>query len=238
MSGFQGISEKMQSIASDLANSQTPGYESVQTVVQAQSYQGSHAPAGAAAMAETLGPSAIPGRLDATQDPLNIAVTGNAWVQVQSPDGKALTRDGSLDISSSGLLTNASGYPVLDTNGMPISLPPLSKLEISSDGTISGILASSSSGDSQILGRIGLVQTPSGKMSPLGGELYLPPTNESLVPSQDGAVHQGYLNDSNVNPTEAMMEMINGSRSYQMQSEMLKSQSEASQDLNNLLAQG
>lgn len=238
MSGFQGISEKMQGVASDLANSQTPGYESVQTVIQAQPYRGSNAPAGADAMAKTLGPSALPGRLNATQDPLDIAVTGNAWVQVQSPDGTALTRNGSLDISSAGLLTNSSGYPVLDTNGMPISLPPLSKLEISNDGTISGILANNTSGSSQILGRIGLVQTPSGEMSSLGGQFYLPPKNEVLVQSQDGAVHQGYLNDSNVNPTEAMMEMINGSRSYQMQSEMLKSQSESSQDLNNLLAQG
>lgn len=238
MAGFQGISEKMQSIASDLANAQTPGYESVQTIIQAQTYQGEHAPAGADAMAETLGPSAIPGRLDATQDPLNVAVSGNAWLQVQSPEGTVLTRNGSLDISSTGLLTNSSGYPVLDTNGMPISLPPLSKLEIGSDGTISGILKSGGSGDAQILGRIGLVKTPSGKMSSLGGGLYLPPAGESLVPSQNGAVHQGYLNDSNVNPTEAMMEMINGSRSYQMQSEMLKSQSEESQSLNNLLAQG
>lgn len=238
MAGFQGISEKMQGIASDLANSQTPGYESMQTIIQAQPYQGRSAPAGADASAETSGPSIIPGRLDATQDPLNIAVSGNAWLQVQSPDGTALTRNGSLDIAASGLLTNASGYPVLDTKGMPISLPPLSKLEISNDGTISGILANSSSGDPQILAQIGLVKTPSSKMSPLGGELYLPAAGEALVPSQDGAVHQGYLNDSNVNPTDAMMEMINGSRSYQMQSEMLKSQSEASQDLNNLLAQG
>lgn len=238
MVGLQAITAKMQAIASNIANAQTTGYESVQSVTQAQFFQGSNAPVGADAMVQTLGPDATPGPLKETGDPLDVAVSGNAWLQVQTPNGVALTRDGSLSISAAGMLTNPSGYPVLDTNGTPISVPPLTKLEIGSDGTISGVLAGGGTQQARVLGRIGLVQTPTGQMTSLGESLYQPPSGEALAPSQNGTVHQGYLNGSNVDPTAAMMEMIDGSRSYQMQTDMLKNQSSASQDLNNLLAQG
>lgn len=239
MAGLQAVSAKMQAIASNIANAQTPGYEAVQAVTQAQLYQGSNAPVGADPMLETLNPDSTPGPLKETGDPLDVAVGGDAWLQVQTPDGGvALTRDGSLAISSAGLLTNSSGDPVLDTNGAPISVPPLSKLEIGNDGTVSGVLANGGTQDAKVLGRIGLVATPTGKISAIGNSLYQPPSGEALVPATGGSLHQGYLNGSNVNPTEAMMEMIDGSRSYEMQTEMLKNQSSASQDLNNLLAQG
>lgn len=238
MAGLQAITAKMQAIASNIANAQTPGYEAVQAVTQSQFYQGGNAPVGADAMLETLGPDASPGPLKETGDSLNVAVSGNAWLQVQTPSGVALTRDGSLAISSSGILTNSAGDPVLNASGTPISLPPLTKIEIGSDGTISGILTGGGTEQARVLGRIGLVATPKGKITAIGDSLYQPPDGEALAPATDGALHQGYLNGSNVNPTEAMMEMINSSRSYQMQTEMLKSQSSASQDLNNLLAQG
>ena len=51
-------------------------------------------------------------------------------------------------------------------------------------------------------------------------------------------MHQGYLNDSNADPTQSMIEMIDDSRSYQLQTDLLKSQSGASGDLNALVAQG
>lgn len=123
-------------------------------------------------------------------------------------------------------------------NGTPISLPPLTKLQIGEDGTISGIAAGSSGSDAKIYGRIGLVATPSGKLSALGGSLYQAPAGTNLSQSSTASLHQGYINDSNVDPTSAMMEMIDSSRSYQLQTDLMKTQSSASQDLNNILAQG
>lgn len=238
MAGLQAISEKMQAIASNIANAQTPGYEAVQAVTQAQFYQGSHAPIGADAAVETLGPNLTPGPLKQTGSPLNVGISGNAWLEVQTPDGIALTRNGSLSISSSGILTDSSGNPILSTGGTPISLPAMESLEIGKDGTISGIVSGSGTSQARVLARIGLVLAPAGALSSIGGSLYKPDSEAVLSPSTDGALHQGYLNGSNVNPTEAMMDMINSSRSYQMQTELMKSQSSASQDLNNLLAQG
>lgn len=238
MAGLQAISAQMQAVASNLANSQTPGYEAVQAVTEAQLYQGPNAPAGADATAITLGPDLKPGPLKQTGDPMNVGIGGDAWMQVQTSGGIALTRNGSLSISAGGLLTDSAGDPVLNSNGTPISLPSLSKLEIGSDGTISGVLASDTSGNARSFGQIALVSTPAGTLSSLGGSLYQAPSGTAFTPATNGSLHQGYLNDSNVDPTTAMMEMINSSRSYQLQTDLMKNQSSASQDLNNLLAQG
>ena len=136
------------------------------------------------------------------------------------------------------MLTDGAGNPILSASGTAISLPPLDKIQIGSDGTISGVVSGSGSQQAKIIAHIGLVSTPAGILSPIGGSLYKAATNAPLTPATDGAMHQGYLNDSNVNPTVAMMDMINSSRSYQLQTELIKNQSSASQDLNTLLAQG
>ena len=238
MAGLQAISAQMQVVASNIANAQTPGYEAVQAATDAQLYQGSNAPVGADAMMETLGLDLKPGPLKQTGDPMNVGIGGNAWLQVQTASGIALTRDGSLSISSSGILTDSAGDPILNTSGTPISLPSLAKLEIGSDGAISGVLSSDSSGKARSFGQISLVATPYGTLSSLGGSLYQPPANTAFTPASNGSLHQGYLNDSNVNTTMAMMQMIDSSRSYQLQTDLMKSQGSASQDLNTLLAQG
>jgi len=238
MAGLQAITAQMQAVAGNLANAQTPGYEAVQAVTDAQLYQGTNAPVGADAAVETLGPDLKPGPLKQTGDPLNLGIGGDAWMQVQTASGTALTRNGSLSISAAGILTDSAGDAILNTNGTPISLPALAKLQIGSDGTISGVLASDASGKPQNFGQISLVSTPSGTLAPLGGALYQAPSGAVFTPAADGSLHQGYLNDSTVDPTTAMMEMIDSSRSYQLQTDMMKSQSSASQDLNNLLAQG
>lgn len=238
MAGLQAITAKMQAVAGNLANAQTPGYAAVQALTEPDFYEGSNAPAGADAAALNAGPDLTQGAPSHTGDPMNVALSGDAWLQVQTADGTALTRDGSLSISSAGMLTDSSGNPILDTNGQPISLPTLAKLEIGSDGTISGVAASNPGGPSQQYGQIALTATPSGTLTALTGTLYAPPAGAALTPSTNGALQQGYLNGSNVDPTQSMIEMIDDSRSYQMQTDMMKNQGSSSQDLNALVAQG
>jgi flagellar basal-body rod protein FlgF len=238
MAGLQSITQRMQAVASNLANTQTPGYAAVQAMTQADFYEGSNAPAGADATALNAGPDLTQGAPNRTGDPMDVALSGDAWLQVQTADGNALTRNGSLAISSAGILTDAAGNPVISTSGQPISLPPLTKLEIGSDGTVSGVAAANPSGPSQQYGQIALVATPSGTLTALSGTLYAPPSGAALTPATGGALHQGFLNDSNVDPTQSMVEMIDDSRSYQLQTDMMKTQGTSSQDLNTLVAQG
>ncbi|MCB5945808.1 flagellar hook-basal body complex protein [Acidocella sp. KAb 2-4] len=238
MAGLQAITTRMQAMASNLANLQTPGYAAVQTMTEASLYQGTNAPAGGDATALTPGPDLTQGPLNHTGDPMNVALSGDSWLQAQTSNGTALTRNGTLQISVDGILTDSAGNPILSAGGQPISLPPLTKLEISTDGTVSGVPLSNPSGPAQSYGQIGLVSTPTGTLTPLSGSLYSPPAGIALTPSADGALHQGYLNDSNADPTQSMIEMIDSSRSYQLQTDLMKTQSTASQGLNTLLAQG
>jgi len=223
MAGLQAVQARMEAAAANLANLQTNGYAAVQADTVAAPYMGANAPAGADAVALTPGPNLAQGTLSHTGDPLNIGLGGDAWLQVQTSAGNALTRDGSLAISNAGIVTDSDGNPILGTSGQPISVPRLVKLEIGEDGTVSGIPASSPGGPPQNFGQIGLVKTPAGTLQPLGGSLFAPPVGVALAPSADGSVHQGYLNGSNVDPTQTMVEMIDDSRSYQLQSDLMKS---------------
>ena len=236
MAGLQAIEARMQGVSSNLANQQTAGYAAVQAMTEAAGYQGANAPPGADAVALSPGPDTRQGALNRTGDPMNVALGGDACLEVQTTSGNALTRDGSLSISNAGLLTDSAGNPILGAGGQPISLPALASMAIGTDGTISGVPASSPNGPPQILGQLALMATPSGTLTPLSGTLYTPPAGAALNPSTDGSVHQGYLNDSNVDPTIAMVEMIDDSRSYQLQTDLIKTQSTNAAGMNAVLA--
>ena len=238
MAGLQNIDQQMQAISSNLANANTPGYAAVQADTEAADYAGSNAPVGSDVVAVSPGPDLTQGSLTHTGDALNLGLSGDAWLTVQTQSGTALTRNGSLSISNAGILVNSVGDPVLNTQGQPISLPSLSKIEIGSDGTISGVLAGQPNAQAKVLAQINIVATPSGQITPLNDSMYAPAPNAALVASTTGSVQQGYLNGSNVDPTQTMMEMIDESRSYQLQSQLMKTQSSSGQSLNSILAQG
>ncbi len=238
MAGLQAITAQMDATAANLANLQTPGYAAVQAATEAAPYIGQNAPAGADAVVGTPGPNVSQGTPTLTGNPLNVALAGDAWLTVQTSSGTSITRNGTLQITSAGILADSSGHPILGLTGQPISLPALAKLEIGSDGTVSGVPSAQPGALAQSYGQINLVATPQGQLTSQGGSLFAPPRDATLQTSPDGSLHQGYLNSSNVDPTQAMMELIAGSRSYQLQTELLKAQSSGGQQLNTLLAQG
>lgn len=237
MAGLQAISANMQAVASNLSNAATTGYLAVQVATEAAPYVGPNAPSGADAVALTPNPDLAPGPLTQTGDPLDVAVGGDAWMQVRTGDGVALTRDGSLQVTTEGILADGAGNPVLSISGEPISVPAVSRLVISADGTVSGVLAGQVGATPQKFGQIGLVATPSGVLTPMSGTLFLA-AGTQVQPAINGSLHQGYLNQSNVDPTQSMMDLINDSRSYQLQTTMLKTQSDNNGALNSLLSQG
>jgi flagellar basal-body rod protein FlgF len=238
MAGLQAINARMEATSSNIANVDTPGYAAIQAMTEAAPYVGANAPGGADAVALTPGPDTQAGPLNRTGNPLDVGLAGDAWLQVQTPNGNALTRDGTLQVTNAGILADSAGDPVLGVGGQPISVPTLAKLEIGSDGTVSGVPANSTSGQAQTYGQINLVATPAGAMTSLGGSLFAPPAGAAVQQTLTGSVHQGYLNGSNVDPTRSMMDLISDSRSYQMQTDLIKNQSSGDQGLNTLLAQG
>lgn len=237
MAGLQAISSKMDALSANIANVQTTGYQAVQAMTEAAPYAGGNAPAGADVVALTPGPDTRPGPLVKTGNPLNLGLGGDAWLAVQSGQGIVLTRNGALQLTVDGLLTDSAGNPVLGRDGTPVSLPALSSMTIGSDGTISGISVSQP-GQTQSYGKLFLVGTPQGTLKSLGGSLFQPPDPKQLQPSTSGSVAQGYLNGSNVDPVRGMVDLIDASRSYQLQTQLMKMHSTNSDGLNALLAQG
>jgi len=238
MAGLQAVRARMDALSSNLANLQTPGYSAVQALTEAAPYAGGAAPTGADVVALTPGADTTVGPLSHTGNPMDLGLTGDAWLEVQTSGGLALTRNGTVQITSDGILADSNGNPVLDVTGSPISLPRLVSMSIGSDGTISGVPASQPGGRSRTYAQINLVATPSSAMKSLGGSLFAPADPNALQPSQTGSVSQGYLNASNVNPTTEMVELVDASRSYQLQTELMKNQTGDGQQLNSFLAQG
>jgi flagellar basal-body rod protein FlgF len=238
MAGLQAVGARMEALSSNLANLQTPGYSAVQALTEAAPYQGSAAPSGTDVVALTPAADTTAGPLNHTGNPMNLGLTGNAWLEVQTANGPALTRNGAVQVTSDGILADSNGNPILNVSGTPISLPKLASLSVGSDGTISGIPASQPGAQSQNYGQINLVSTPSAAMTSLGGSLFSPADPNALLQSQTGSVSQGYLNGSNVDPTSEMVELVDASRSYQLQTELMKTQFGNGQQLNSFLAQG
>jgi flagellar basal-body rod protein FlgF len=129
----------MDVIANNIANASTPGFKA--TNMQFASYvapDGSSIPGGATlAYAASNGTwrDTATGAVSKTGSPLDLAITGDGYFQVKTPNGTRLTRDGSFSLLPDGTLATASGAQVLDTSGQPISIPQTAgTLTITGDG--------------------------------------------------------------------------------------------------------
>jgi flagellar basal-body rod protein FlgG len=158
------------------------------------------------------------GNLEQTGNALDIAIAGDGFFQIQLQDGRvAYTRDGAFKINSSGQIVTSNGNLLVPNILVPNNAV---SINISEDGIISAELAD---GTIQNLGNITLVKfvNPAGLKS-IGNNLFLA-TNASGapiegIPNQDGfgALQQGYLEKSNVDVLNEMVNMITAQRAYEI----------------------
>ncbi|MFZ5739068.1 flagellar basal-body rod protein FlgF [Rhodopseudomonas thermotolerans] len=164
------------------------------------------------------------GPLEQTKNPLDVAIDGQGFLVVQTPQGERFTRDGSLKINAQGQLVNGSGFPVLGTGG-PIVIQPTDKeVSISPDGRVS-VLEGTSIIDS-LRGKLRVVSfdRPQSLIKE-GGNLFAP-TSDQGTPDIKSVLRQGYVEKSNVNSVLEMTRMIEVTRTYTQISAMLQQQSE------------
>ncbi|OWA36160.1 hypothetical protein B9G55_09925 [Saccharibacillus sp. O16] len=177
--------------------------------------------------------------IDLTQGPLketgsdsDIAIEGNALFEIQANGEKAWTREGGFQLAPYGadaknvyLLTN-QGHPVMGTNGQPIRIPANTKMQVDSDGRV---YAQAANGKSTLAGQISLarVQHSEGLMQTDGNVFRLAPgANEADVLTNQGVtaqVRQRYLEQSNVDLTSQMTDMMQAQRAYQLAAKALTS---------------
>ncbi len=161
------------------------------------------------------------GSLSQTGNDLDVAISGDAWFVVQTPDGERYTRNGQLKLNADGELVTPAGLPLLGEGG-PIGFAPTeSGIEIAADGTIS-----TSEG---VRGRLRLVQFEDNSLLKKEGALLF----SSPVPprtAEDARVAQGMIEKSNVQPVSELTSMIETLRAYTSVSRSLEQMQKLRQD--------
>src|SRR5258708_19095337 len=197
MTGLNATMDRMTSATNNLANARTVAFKAQQPVLQAQPLygQGLANRVDVATAQDTANFKAGP--IEGTGRDLDVAVKGQGWIGVQATDGStALTRNGSLAISGTGVLETSDGNPVLGKGGAPITLPPMQKVTIAADGTISGVLIGQTSDQIATLNRIMLVNPPASALTRRGDGLFADQQGRS-VPDASVQLQVGALEGSN-----------------------------------------
>jgi len=205
----------------NLANASTPGFRADLEQFRSMPLYGPGLPTRVFALQERPGVDLRPGSIHTTGRDLDVAVDGSGYLAVQAPDGsEAYTRAGDLRIDGNGVLTTGAGRPVLG-NGGPIAIPPAAKIEIGADGTITVLPAGQNSLNLAVVDRIKLVNPAAGSLGK-GADGLLRVRGGAPAPA-DAAVklRGGALEQSNANPIEAMVRMIELARRFELQVQMM-----------------
>ncbi|WP_230533127.1 flagellar basal-body rod protein FlgF [Microvirga roseola] len=149
------------------------------------------------------------GAITRTDNPLDVAIQGDAWFAFEAPNGTAYTRDGRLKMSENGDLQTIDGYPVIDAGGAPIALDPMGGAPvIGTDGAIMQ--------DGNQVGTLGLFTlAQNSKLSRFGNSgVYSSVPGQVVQDFTSTKVQQGHSEGSNVNPILELTKMIAIQRSF------------------------
>ncbi|SKA86525.1 flagellar basal-body rod protein FlgG [Paucidesulfovibrio gracilis DSM 16080] len=166
------------------------------------------------------------GALQTTGNPLDLALVGDGFFRVRTPDGDYLTRNGSFRLNSEGTLITEQGFEVLGTGG-PLSIPPEAR-NVTVDG--SGQVRA----DDQVVGVLELVDVDDKRqLQKIGNNLYQidPNGTAAEIPPEDLSVEQGFLERANVEVVTEMVDMIETQRAHQMYTKMMQGTSQIDQKL-------
>lgn len=244
-SGLQGQQSQIDTISNNLANLQTPGFKSsrvsfadVATISPAQVQQGiENDRAGAGTEVLATRPVFTEGTLAQTGNPLDIAIQGPGFLEVETVAGDHLyTRAGQLHVDTEGYLTTVDGNRLADN----IQIPPDAKnVLIDATGQVSATLGT----DTQptTLGQIQLSVFASPEALQSVGTNAWVPTQASGDPSVGkpddvgfGSLQQGMLEQSNVNMVQEMTSLVLAQRAYQLNARVLQAADQILDTINNL----
>ncbi len=250
--GLDAQQMQMDVISNNLANVSTTGFKRARAVFEDLLYQTLRQP-GAQSSEQTQLPSGLQigtgvkpvaterlftqGNLQQTGNARDVAIQGNGFFQVLMPDGTtAYTRDGSFQTDANGQLVTASGYAVQPAITVPADAQSLT---IGRDGTVS--ITTPASATPTVIGSLQLATfvNPVGLQS-LGENLYAETASSGTpaanTPGSNGAglLNQGYIETSNVNVVEELVNMIQTQRAYEINSKAISTSDQMLQRLTQL----
>lgn len=238
--GLEAQQTQLDAITHNLANTATNGYKRSRAVFEDLLYQNIRQAGGPTGQETTLptglqlgtGTRAVAtardfsqGSLSQSGNPLDLAINGQGFFQVQMADGTtAYTRDGAFQVDANGQLVTASGYPVSPAITIPASAQTIT---IGKDGTVSATVPGSTA--PQALGQLQLASfmNPAG-LDPRGGNLFAEtaasgtPQTGNPAANGLGAINQGAVESSNVNVVEELVAMIQAQRAYEINSKAIQ----------------
>ena len=213
-----GLMREMQVVANNIANSATTGFRQEGLVFAEFIRETGDGASLSMASAQARTTSMVQGALTKTGGDLDLAIEGEGFFLIETPDGQRMTRAGNFALSAEGDLVTNDGYRVLDAGGAPVFVPPdATGLGISADGTISV--------GGQPLGQIGLVQ-PADQIDLVREDGVMFRTEGEIEPVPDGRVLQGFLEGANVDPVGQIARMIEVQRAYEMGQSFLDAENE------------
>ena len=212
-----GLLREMQVVANNIANASTTGYRR-SGLAFSEYIRGTGTGAVSMGYANVHMTEMRQGPLNETGGTYDMAIEGDGFFLIETPDGLRLTRAGVFSPDGAGILTTPEGYQVLDTEEAPIFIPAsASDIYVAPDGTISS--------EGQPLGRIGIFQ-PAEETSLVretGARFNAPDGHD---PAPNARILQGVLEGSNVNPVEQIARMIEVQRAYEMGQSFLETEDE------------
>lgn len=247
--GLDAQQTNLDVIANNLANVSTTGFKRSRAVFEDLMYQNLRE-VGGQTSDQTRLPSGLQvgtgtrivaterihsqGNPTKTDNPKDVAINGDGFFQVLMPDGMtAYTRDGSFQFDRDGQLVTASGFPIQPTITIPRNA---TSVTIGRDGIVS--VTQAGSANSVQIGQLQLTTflNPTGLRS-IGENLYVETDSSGApnqtIPGQNGAglVNQGYVESSNVNVVEELVNMIQTQRAYEINSKAVQSSDQMLQRL-------
>jgi flagellar basal-body rod protein FlgG len=247
--GMEAQQNQLDHISNNLANTATNGYKKSHAVFEDLMYQNLRQ-AGANSSEQTTLPTGLQvglgtravatsrsftqGNLQQSSNPLDVAVRGSGFFEIQTPDGTpGYTRDGSFQVNAQGQLVTNNGYAVQPGITIPASAQSVT---IAADGTVTVALPGQTA--PQNVGQLHLVNfiNPAG-LEPKGQNLYTETAASGTpitgTPGQNGlgALQQGFVETSNVNVVEELVGMIQTQRAYELNSKAIQTSDQMLQRL-------
>jgi len=223
--GLRAHMQSQAAIANNMANASTTGFRADRVVFDRiiLSDGTTQMSARQPTSEEVRDADRAPGVIQQTGRPLDVAMGDrDQWLAVQAPDGsEAYTRRGDLSVSASGALQTGDGFLVMGQGG-PITLPPYDSVAIGADGSISIVPQGDKTGQTTVVDRLKVV-SGKGTDTVKGLDNLMRVRGGGTMPADlDAGVTSGALEGSNVNMTQALVDMIENQRSYEVQANLLK----------------
>jgi flagellar basal-body rod protein FlgF len=219
MTGLVARNQALDTAAANLANAQTPGYraerEFFRSVLLGPDAQDSQ-------LGRTVNNYGLlggdelsmkQGALQPTGNPLDLAIDGDGFFQVQTANGVRYTRDGSFHRAQNGQLVTSAAEPVLSSDGKAISVPP-GDVGVGVDGTLSV--------DGGAVAIVGVFSFPAGThLTPEGANRYMSPKEVIPTAAKNSSVHQGTLESANQDVIQGSLDLIVMQRQAEMMQKAL-----------------